>query len=50
MRNARLDEAQTGIKIAMKNIKNLIYADHTYLMAESEDDLNRLCEEGLRRE
>ena len=35
MRNARLDEAQTGIKIANKNINNLRYADDTTLMAES---------------
>ena len=37
MRNARLDEAQTGIKIAGKNINNLRYADDTTLMAESEE-------------
>ena len=36
MRNARLDEAQAGIKIAGRNIKNLRYADDTTLMAESE--------------
>ena len=36
MRNARLDEAQAGIKIAGRNIKNLIYTDDTTLMAESE--------------
>ena len=35
MRNARMDEAQAGIKIAGRNIKNLIYADDTTLMAES---------------
>ena len=35
MRNARLDEAQTGIKIARRNINNLRYADKTTLMAES---------------
>ena len=35
MRNARLDEAQTGIKIARRNINNLRYADNTTLMAES---------------
>ena len=35
MRNARLDEAQAGIKIAKKNINNLRYADDTTLMAES---------------
>ena len=37
MRNARLDEAQTGIKIAGRNINNLRYADDTTLMAESEE-------------
>ena len=38
MRNARLDEAQTGIKIAGRNINNLRYADDTTLMAESESE------------
>ena len=38
-RNARLDEVQTGIKIARRNINNLRYADDTTLMAESEEDL-----------
>ena len=38
MRNARLDEAQAGIKIARRNIKNLIYEDDTSLMAESEEE------------
>ena len=37
MQNARLDEAQTGIKIAGKNINNLRYANETTLMAESEE-------------
>ena len=37
MRNAGLEEAQAGIKIARRNIKNLIYADDTTLMAESEE-------------
>ena len=37
MRNARLDEAQAGIKIARRNIKNLRYADDTTLTAESEE-------------
>ena len=37
MRNAGLDEAQAGIKIAGKNINNLTYADDTTLMAESEE-------------
>ena len=39
MRNARLDEAQAGIKIARKNINNLRYADDTTLIAESEKEL-----------
>ena len=38
MRNAGLEEAQAGIKIAGRNINNLRYADDTTLMAESEDD------------
>ena len=42
MRNARLDEAQTGIKISGTNINNLIYADDTTLMAESEKELKSL--------
>ena len=42
MRNAGLDEAQAGIKIARRNIKNLRYADDTTLMAESEEELNSL--------
>ena len=42
MRNARLEEAQAGIKIAGRNISNLRYADDTTLMAESEDKLNSL--------
>ena len=37
MRNAGLDEAQAGIKIAGRNISNVIYADDTILMAESEE-------------
>ena len=37
MRNARLDEAQAGIKITMRNINNRRYADNTNLMAESEE-------------
>ena len=44
MRNARLDEAQAGIKIAGRNINNLRYADDTTLMAESEEQLRRLNE------
>ena len=42
MRNARLDEAQTGIKIAGRTINNLRYADDTTLMAESEEELKSL--------
>ena len=42
MRNARLDEAQAGIKIAERNINNLRYADGTTLMAESEEELKSL--------
>ena len=42
MRNAGLDEAQAGIKIARRNINNLRYADDTTLMAESKDDLKSL--------
>ena len=42
MWNARLDEAQAGIKIAGRNINNLRYADNTTLMAESEEELKSL--------
>ena len=42
MKNARLDEAQAGIKIARRNINNLRYADDTTLMAESEEELKSL--------
>ena len=42
MQNARLDEAQVGIKIARRNIHNLRYADDTTLMAESEEELKSL--------
>ena len=42
MRNARLEEAQAGIKIAQRNINNLRYADDTTLMAESEEELKSL--------
>ena len=42
MRNAELDEAQAGIKIAGRNINNLIYSDDTTLMAESKEELKRL--------
>ena len=41
MRNARLEEAQAGIKIARRSINNLRYADDTTLMAESEEELKR---------
>jgi len=42
MRNAGLEEAQAGIKIARRNISNLKYADDTTLMAESEEELKSL--------
>ena len=42
MRNARLDEAQAGLKTAGRNINNLIYADDTTLMVESEEELKSL--------
>ena len=42
MRNARLEEAQAGIKIARRNINNLRYADDTTFMAESEEELKSL--------
>ena len=42
MKNAGLDEAQAGIKIARRNINNLRYADNTTLMAESEEELKSL--------
>ena len=42
MQNARLDEAQAGIKIAMRNISNLRYADDTTLMAETKEELKSL--------
>ena len=42
MQNARLVEAQTGTKIAKRNINNLRYADDTALMAESEEELKSL--------
>ena len=46
MRNAGLDEAQAGIKIARRNINNLRYADNTTHMAESEEDLKSLLMKG----
>ena len=42
MRNAGLEEAQAGIKIARRNINNLLYADETTLMTESEEELKSL--------
>ena len=48
MRNAGLEEAQAGIKIARRNINNLRYADDTTLMAESEEELKSLNESGRR--
>ena len=42
MRNTGLEEAQTGIKIARRNINNFRYADDTILMAESEEELKSL--------
>ena len=41
MQNAGLDESQAGIKIAGRNINNLLYADDSTLMAESEEELKR---------
>ena len=46
MRNAGLDEAQAGIKIAGRNINNLRYADNTTLMAESEEELKKKVKRG----
>ena len=46
MQNARLDEAQAGIKIAGRNSNNLRYADDTTLMAESKEELKRLLVKG----
>ena len=52
MWNARLDEAQAGIKIARRNINNLSYTDDTTLMAESEEELlnEELLDESERGE
>ena len=47
MRNAGLDEPQTGIKIAGRNINNLRYADDTTIMAENEEELKSLFVEVL---
>ena len=49
MRNAGLEEAQTGIKIVRRNINNLRYADDTALMAESEEELKSLLKNVKRR-
>ena len=52
MRNAGLEEAQAGIKIARRNINNFIYADDTTLMAESEEELKCLLmkvKEGIEK-
>ena len=49
MRNAGLEEAQAGIKIAERNINNLRYADDTTLMAESEEELKSLLMKVKRR-
>jgi len=45
MWNAKLDEAQAGIKISQRNINNLRYADDTTLMAESKEELKKVKEE-----
>ena len=50
MRNAGLEEAQAGIKIARRNINNLRYADDTTLMAESEEELKKPLDESERGE
>ena len=50
MRNAGLEEAQAGIKIAGRNINNLSYADDTTLMAESEEERKHLLMKRKRRE
>ena len=49
VQNARLDEAQAGIKIAGRNLNNLRYADDTTLMAESEEELKGLLINGGER-
>ena len=49
MRNAGLDEAQAGMKIARRNINNLRYADDTTLMAESEEELKSLLMKGKEK-
>ena len=49
MRNARLDEAQAGLKIAGRNTNNVIYTDDTTLMAESEEELKSLLMKWKKR-
>ena len=49
MRNAELDQAEAGIKIAERNVNNLRYADDTTLMAESEEELKSLLMKVKRR-
>ena len=48
MKNAGLDEAQAGIKIAKRNINNLRYADNTTFMAESEEELKKPLDKSKR--
>ena len=48
MQNARLDEAQAGIKVAGRNINSLRYADDTTLMTESEEELKNLLMKGKK--
>ena len=50
MKNAELEEAQAGIKIARRNISNLRHADDTTLMAESEEELKQPLDESERGE
>ena len=50
MRNARVDEAQAGMKIARRNINNLRYADNSTLMAESKEELKESLDKGERRD
>ena len=50
MRNAGLEEAQAGIKIAWRNINDLRYADNTTLMAESEEEIKKPLDESERGE
>ena len=50
MRNARLEEAQAGIKIARRSINHLRYADDTILMADSEEEIKKPLDESERGE